>query len=77
MLWPLTAVILGAVDVALTMRIHHLHGITLRYSDSHRVGTYSSLPTSRQILGTISIGYTLLGQSQFGAVDWRHPDTDQ
>ena len=60
-------------DVALTLRVYGLHGITLRYSESNRVGTYASLPTSHQTLGTVSIGYTLLGQSHFGAVDWRQP----
>jgi len=58
-------------DVTLTVRVHNLHGITLRYAESRRDGRYAHLPSSLQRLGTISIGYTLLGHSQFGAVDWR------
>ena len=62
-------------DASLTVRVYNLHGITLRYSESRRVGTYASLPTSRQTVGTVSIGYTLLGQTRFGAVDWRPTST--
>jgi hypothetical protein len=62
---------IARADASLTVRVYNLHGITLRYSESRRVGTYASLPTSRQTVGTISIGYTLLGQTRFGAVDWR------
>ena len=62
---------IGRGDVGLTVRVYNLHGITLMYSESRRVGTYASLPTSRQTVGTVSIGYTLLGQTRFGAVDWR------
>jgi hypothetical protein len=65
-------------DASVTIRVYNLHGITLRYSESRRVGTYASLPTSRQTVGTVSIGYTLLGQTHFGALDWRpKPGTDQ
>ena len=58
-------------DVSLTVRVHNLHGITLRYSDSRREGRYTNQPTSNQTITTFSIGYTLLGQTHFGAVDWR------
>ncbi len=60
-------------ELALTVRVYNLHGITLRYAESRRDGRYAHLPSSLQRLGTISIGYTLLGHSRFGAVDWR-PD---
>jgi hypothetical protein len=59
------------LDAALTLRVFNLHGVTLRYSDSNRTGRYATLPTSHQSLSTVSIGYTLLGQARFGAVDWR------
>ena len=58
-------------DVSLTVRVRNLHGITLRYSDSRRGGRYTNQPTSNQTITTFSIGYTLLGQTHFGAVDWR------
>jgi hypothetical protein len=58
-------------DLTFTVRVYDLHGITIRYEESRRDGRYEHLPTSLQKLGTIFIGYTLLGHSRFGAVDWR------
>jgi hypothetical protein len=58
-------------DVAVTARIFDLHGITLRYAESRRNGRYDNIPTSHQTVGTVSINYTYLGQTRFGAVDWR------
>ncbi|HKT74586.1 MAG TPA: DUF3943 domain-containing protein [Steroidobacteraceae bacterium] len=60
-------------DVALTVRVFDLHGITLRYERSQRDGHYSDLPSSRQTVDMLSLGYTLLGHQRFGAVDWRRP----
>lgn len=62
---------IARADIALTVRIYNLHGITLRYAHSRRDGRYAALPTSHQTIGTVSLGYTLLGQTRFGAVDWR------
>lgn len=64
---------IGRADISITVRAYNLHGITLRYAQSRRDGTYASLPTSHQSIGTVSIGYTLLGQTRAGAVDWRSP----
>jgi hypothetical protein len=60
-------------DVSLTVRVYNLHGITFRYTESSRDGNYAYLPSSHQTVGTFTIGYTLLGQTRFGAVDWRPP----
>jgi hypothetical protein len=66
---------INTIDVALTLRVYSLHGITIRYSESGRDGRYTNLPNSHQGVETISIGYTLLGSAHFGAVDWRQrPD---
>lgn len=62
---------IARADFSLTVRVHNLHGITLRYAESRRDGRYATLPTSHQTIGTVSIAYTLLGQTHFGAVDWR------
>jgi hypothetical protein len=64
---------MGRADISITVRAYNLHGITLRYAESRRDGTYASLPTSHQSIGTVSISYTLLGQTRAGAVDWRSP----
>ncbi|WP_169513284.1 DUF3943 domain-containing protein [Geopsychrobacter electrodiphilus] len=55
----------------LTVRVYNLHGITLRYTVSQRDAHYSTLNDSHQTVGAVSIGYTYLGQTRFGAVDWR------
>jgi hypothetical protein len=53
------------------VRVYDLHGLTLRYTISQRNAHYSDLADTRQTVGTISVGYTYLGQTRFGAVDWR------
>ena len=55
----------------LTVRVYNLHGLTLRYTVSRRDAHYGNLPDTRQTLAAVSIGYTYLGQTRFGAVDWR------
>jgi hypothetical protein len=62
------------VDLALTVRVHGLHAITARYAESSRDGRYAQRPDSHQRVATFSIGYTLLGSTRFGAVDWRARD---
>jgi hypothetical protein len=58
------------VDVALIIRVYGLQGLTLRYGQSSRDGRYRNLPSSHQRVSTVSVGYTLLGNERFGAVDW-------
>lgn len=55
----------------LTVRVFNLHGITFRYTVSQRDAHYANLEDTRQTVGAVSIGYTCLGQTRFGAVDWR------
>ena len=62
---------INRLDVALTVRVFDLHGITLRYSLSNREGRYRGLPDSHQRVSVVNLGYTLLGHASFGAVDWR------
>jgi len=63
---------LDSVDVALTVRVYKLHGLTVRYSQSSRNGRYANEPTSHQNVWTATIGYTLLGHPRMGAVEWRN-----
>ncbi len=58
-------------DASLTVRIHNLHGITLKYAASRRDATYAGLTDTHQRVAALSIGYTYLGQTRSGAVDWR------
>jgi hypothetical protein len=60
-------------DAGLTFRVFGLHGLTLKYVETHRIANYTSLPDTDQRVGAVSLGYTYLGHRWFGAVDWR-PD---
>jgi hypothetical protein len=62
---------LARIETSLTFRVHKLHGITLKYVYSRRDAEYRDLPDTEQSVSAISIGYTLLGHSRFGAVEWR------
>jgi len=66
---------INRVDLALTVRVHNLHAITIRYAESSRDGRYARRPDSHQRVATFSIGYTLLGDPHLGAVDWRAAET--
>jgi hypothetical protein len=61
-------------DLSLTLRVYNLHGITVRYTESRREAHYEGIPETNQSVGAISIVYSLLGQTRFGAVDWRSPE---
>jgi hypothetical protein len=58
-------------DARLTVRVHGMQGLTIRFTETNRDGQYSNLPDSHQRVRAISLGYTLLGPGGFGAVDWR------
>lgn len=58
-------------DVSLTLRVYDLHGITLRYVESRRDASYALRAATHQDVGTFSIVYSFIGQTHFGAVDWR------
>jgi hypothetical protein len=58
------------VDLALTVRVYKMHGIVVRYLVSNRDGRYSGEPDSHQRVAILDVGYTLIGEEDFGAVDW-------
>lgn len=58
-------------DAALTLRVHNLHAIALKFVTSRRDAQYDGLPDTHQKVGAISLGYAYLGQTRSGAVDWR------
>jgi hypothetical protein len=62
---------ISRLDTALTFRVYNLHGITLKYVQSRREAHYAGLPDTRQRVGAFSVGYSFLGQTRSGAVDWR------
>ena len=62
---------IARADVSVTLRVYNLHGITLRYVESRRDARYENRPRTHQSVGTVSLVYSFLGQTRFGAVDWR------
>ena len=64
------------IESAFTWRIAGPHAIGISYVWSHRSAAFPSSVEQHQTLGQVGIYYTLLGQQDFGAVEWRHPDVD-
>lgn len=62
---------LARIETSLTFRVYKLHGITIKYVYSRRDAEYREFPDTLQTVSAVSIGYTLLGHSRFGAVEWR------
>ena len=54
-----------------TLRVYEQHAIALKYVASTRDAHYPDLPDRHQTVGTATIAYTYLGNTGFGAVDWR------
>ena len=64
---------ISRIEAALTWRVHGPHAIGIGYQWSHRSTSSRQLLDSSPSLGTVTIGYVLMGQQGFGAVDWRQP----
>jgi len=58
-------------DGSFTLRIFDRHGIAIRYVASHRDASYPNVEFRNQTVGTVSLMYVLLGNTGFGAVEWR------
>jgi Domain of unknown function (DUF3943) len=58
-------------DGSFTFRIFDQHGIALRYLISHRDAHYANVEFRNQTVETFSLMYVFLGNSGFGAVEWR------
>lgn len=54
-----------------TLRVYDQHAIALKYVASTRDAHYPDLPDRHQTVGTVTVAYTFLGGTGFGAVDWR------
>jgi hypothetical protein len=62
---------IARADAALTVRVHGLHAISVKYLWNRRDATSPALGNHSQTRGTVGIFYTLLGQDRFGTVDWK------
>jgi hypothetical protein len=62
-------------EASVTMRIWRRHALTVKYVVSHREASYPDLGDRNQTLGTVWLFYTLLGNTRFGATEWRSDAT--
>jgi Domain of unknown function (DUF3943) len=53
------------------VRVYDRHAIALKYVASQRDAQYHDLPDRHQSVGTVTLAYTFLGSTGFGAVEWR------
>ena len=58
-------------ESSLTVRLYDRHGVAVRYQHAHRNASYSNIDYRNQDVGMASLLYVFLGESGFGAVDWR------
>jgi hypothetical protein len=61
-------------QTSFTVRVYGQHALGIQYIASDRDAYYASFPDRHQKIGTISLVYNFLGDTQFGAVEWRNPD---
>jgi hypothetical protein len=59
------------LNMGFTVRIYGRHALGLQYIASLRDAQYPDRDDSHQTAGRISLFYTLLGDTKFGAVEWR------
>ena len=59
------------LNMGFTVRIYGSHALGIQYIASIRDAQYPDRADSHQTTGTVSLVYTLLGDTQFGAVEWR------
>ena len=62
------------LNMGLTVRMYGRHAIGLQYIASSRDAHYPDRADSHQRAGTVSLVYTFLGDTKFGAVEWREAD---
>lgn len=62
---------IGRIKTGFNIRVYGRHGLGLQYVESIRDSRYGTQNSSHQTDGTVSLVYTFLGDSHFGAVEWR------
>ena len=58
-------------DSSLTLRVYNRHGVAVGYTHSYRNASYPGIEYRDQTVGTLSLMYVFLGETSFGAVEWR------
>ena len=59
------------VDAGITVRVYGHHALGFQYIFSHRAAYYPGVSDRFQSVGTVSVAYNLIGDPNFGAVEWR------
>ncbi|MEO8858541.1 MAG: DUF3943 domain-containing protein [Burkholderiaceae bacterium] len=62
---------IARADISLTFRVARQHAIAIKYLWNRRDATYASIANGTQQRSTVGIFYSYIGNSGFGAVDWR------
>jgi hypothetical protein len=62
------------LNTGFSVRLIGRHALGIQYIASIRDAKYPDRANSHQSTGTVSLVYTLLGNTQFGAVEWRGAD---
>jgi hypothetical protein len=61
-------------QASFTVRIFGQHALGIQWVASERDAIYATVPNRHQTIGTLSIVYNFLGDTKFGAVEWRNPE---
>jgi hypothetical protein len=61
-------------QASFTVRLFGQHGLGIQWVGSERDAFYSGIPNRHQTTGTLSLVYNFLGDTTFGAVEWRNLD---
>jgi len=69
---PKGSEIISNLEAGLTFRIYGHHGLGINYVLLGRNSRYPDLFHANQTQGTLSLLYTLLSDTRFGAVEWRN-----
>lgn len=63
-------------NASFTVSVYKRHGLGIHYIMSTRDAFSPGIPGTHQTVGTWSIAYNYLGDSRFGAVEWRPPEIE-
>lgn len=73
----LDAELIARGAVGLTVRLWGPHAIGLQYLVSSRDARFHGRPDRHQSVQTVTLSYTFLGSTRFGAVEWRAGETSR
>ena len=63
-------------NASLIVSVYKRHGLGIQYIMSQRDASTPNIPGTHQTVGTWSIAYNFLGDSRFGAVEWRPAEVE-